>query len=341
MKVEPDQLRIQAGISLSGDTLRSEAARARDLLGRWEIVHLRVAFRAAEDIDIPFAGSLLRGGLGAALYRLACVREDLACADCFLRPHCLYPALFEPGDRADGPAPRRGPRARRFAIVPPERISKGPSSFDLKLFGPPPGSMPYLLYALVEMGRAGIGHEKVPLEVERIESLGPPGGGSSVVWEARGLFPERTRPFSAGEVFDASSPSGPPRRIVLDLLTPLRMKEAGRIRSGLTPARLVRAALRRLIDLGDSLGPSWPRGWPGVLEAAGRAVLLGESVRWFDWGRYSRRQDRAMRLGGALGTIEIGDVPGELVPILRTAAFFHLGKNTTFGLGAIELREAP
>jgi hypothetical protein len=346
----PDQLHAPVGIPSLEETLRSEIDRARDLLQQWEIVHLRVAFRGAEEIDVPFAGSLLRGALAGALYRMACVRKDLLCPDCVLRNHCLYPALFLPeaafslpeaafsvpeAGRGSG---RRGSSARPFVIVPPERISTGPSSFDLKLLGPPAASMPYLIHALVEMGRAGIGHQKVPLLVTEIESLGPSGTRASVVWDSLGLHPERVRRFSAGDLFGEDEPPAGARSMVLDLKTPLRMKEEGKIRSGLSAPRLIRSALRRLIDLGESLGQRWPRDWPATLGAAEGAVVRSQSVRWFDWGRYSRRQGRAMRLGGQLGTIELDEVPGELVPLLRTAAFFHLGKSATFGLGAIELK---
>ena len=339
-----DQLHVPVGIPPLEGSLRSEIDRARDLLRQWEIVHLRVAFTGAEEIEVPFAGSLLRGAFAAALYRLACVRKDLECPDCVLRGHCLYPTLFLPeaafslpeAGRGSG---RRGSSARPFVIVPPERISTGPSSFELKMLGPPAASMPYLIHALVEMGRAGIGHRKVPLLVTAIESLGPSGDCDSVVWDSLGLHPERARRFSAGDLFGEDGPPAGARGIVLDLRTPLRMKEDGKIRSGLSAPRLIRSALRRLIDLGESLGQSWPRDWPATLWAAEGTVVRRQSVRWFDWGRYSRRQGRAMRLGGQLGTIELDLMAGELVPLLRTAAFFHLGKSATFGLGAIDLKE--
>jgi CRISPR-associated endoribonuclease Cas6 len=345
-----DQLKIPVGIPSPEETLRSEIDRARGLLGQWEIVHLRIAFRGAEEIEVPFAGSLLRGAFAGALYRLACVRKDLLCPDCVLRNHCLYPALFLPeaafslpeaafslkeAGRGSG---RRGSSPRPFVIVPPERISTGPGTFELKLLGPPAGSMPYLIHALVEMARAGIGHQKVPLHVTEIESLGPSGARATVVWDSGGLHPERCRRFSAAELLGEDEPPAGERGIVLDLRTPLRMKEEGKIRSGLSAPRLVRSALRRLIDLGESLGQRWPRDWPATLEAAEGAIVRRQSLRWFDWGRYSRRQGRAMRLGGQLGTIELDGVAGELVPLLRTAAFFHLGKSATFGLGAIELK---
>jgi hypothetical protein len=208
--------------------------------------------------------------------------------------------------------------------------------------------LPYLLHALVEMGRAGIGRQSIPLPVDRIESLGPLGEEAALVCDSRrGFFPERLIRFPAASIPGMAPEVDPdgedfasPRNVILHLRTPLRMKEAGRIRGGLSPERLVRAALRRLTAVGEALGQEWPRAWPAILEASRRAVVLRESLRWFDWGRYSMRQGRAMRLGGVRGTVEYGNVPGELIGLLRTAAFLHLGKNTTFGLGAIDLREA-
>jgi len=323
-------------------------ARLRALLGAWETVHLRVHAVAGGGIETPFAGSLLRGAFGASLYRLVCVRKGIPCGSCFLWNQCFYPFFFDPPPRPSGlpGTSLRGPTARPFALLVPERIRPGEVVFEIKLFAIPQQSLAYLLLSLVEMGRAGVGRDRVPFELARIESLAPGEAPAPIYVRERGLFPQRTCRFPVTRIFDGGTgggeaPEAPGSRssVALEFRTPLRMKEGGRIRSGFGPERMVRAALRRLSDLGASLGQSWPRAWPGAIAASREVLCLGERTRWLDWGRYSRRQGRAMRLGGAVGRVEYREVPTALVALLRTACFAQLGKNTTFGLGVVELQE--
>jgi hypothetical protein len=341
------------------DDLAGEVLRVRALLETWEIVHLRVRARLEREIAAPFPGSLIRGGLGASLRTLACLRKETeACAGCSERSRCLYAVLFEvpsplgppdppeylctrDGTRTAGRerAPGRGGSARPFALVPPERLGPGPIDLELRLFGPDPGALPLLVRALIEMGRAGIGRDRVPLEVDRIESLRP-GDGAVVLAERAAVFPDRAVRFPASRLLDGGSDDVEgPARITLTLRTPLRMKEAGRIRMDLPPERLARAALRRLTDLGEAIGGAWPRTWPSILEASRGIRVEHQDLRWMDRGRYSMRQRLSMRLGGAIGTIAYSGVPRPLAAVIRAAAFAGLGKNTTFGLGVVDFQE--
>ncbi|GAB5046633.1 hypothetical protein TdN_10250 [Thermodesulfovibrio sp. TK110] len=56
-------------------------------------------------------------------------------------------------------------------------------------------------------------------------------------------------------------------------------------------------------------------------------------LRWFDWERYSYRQNRRMILGGLIGTITFEGNIGPFLSILKAGEIFHCGKNTSFGLG--------
>ena len=64
-------------------------------------------------------------------------------------------------------------------------------------------------------------------------------------------------------------------------------------------------------------------------------------LHWHDLPRYSSRQKTRMKLGGFMGKIFFS---GSLLPfeeaLLSAAELFHLGKNTSFGLGRIEVNDA-
>jgi len=278
----------------------------RELLEGVRVLHLRVQARSAAAVGAPFTGSVLRGALGAA----------------------FFPA---------GAAP--------FALAPPPRIERGPFAFDLKLFGLAEAASDGVFRALAGMGRSPGGSGPGRFAVERIESLGPDGAPAATHLDGLGsplghdaFYFEAARAFDGARGLLGSSGSEP-ARVRLALRTPLRMKEAGRVRSGLSPVRLVSAALRRLSILGRACGQAWPRGFSASIEAARAIAVERDDARWFDWGRFSVHQGRAMRLGGMVGDIEYRGVPSVLLSLLGAAAFCQLGKNTAFGLGVADVVE--
>ncbi|HDM76347.1 MAG TPA: CRISPR system precrRNA processing endoribonuclease RAMP protein Cas6, partial [Deltaproteobacteria bacterium] len=62
---------------------------------------------------------------------------------------------------------------------------------------------------------------------------------------------------------------------------------------------------------------------------------VNSELKWFDWKRYSNRQDQAMLMGGIIGSVTYRGDLGEFVPFIDFCSRVHLGKQTTFGLGKI------
>jgi len=322
-------------LALSTDNLVCEQERLTRLLADWRILHLRIICRSEGEIDVPYAGSILRGALGNAFFQEVCVHRETVCGRCPLLESCSYPKLFEPTCPVDvGP---RGNVRRTIVVEPPARIAPGPVEWGLKLFDLPEEALTPLLGAIVEMGERGVGRDRVRFAVDRIDSLAP--GSTGPVWiyaRSDGWRLDAARTCGGLEL--AGDPPAAPRvKVSLRIRTPLRMRDGSAIRSDLPPERLLRAALRRLTDIGTARGDEWPRAWPGLRSATESMVLDRADVRWMDWGRYSMRQRRPMRLGGFVGELEYSRVPPALVPVLRAAAFAHLGKNTSFGLGGVDV----
>ncbi|MBM4289801.1 MAG: CRISPR system precrRNA processing endoribonuclease RAMP protein Cas6, partial [Deltaproteobacteria bacterium] len=103
-----------------------------------------------------------------------------------------------------------------------------------------------------------------------------------------------------------------------------------------------RAALRRLATLNQHYGGGEPPlDYRGLVARAQAVAITNSSLRWFDWERYSNRQDKAMFMGGMVGAITYQGNLAEFLPLLRYAEKVHLGKATTFGLGKIKIEEKP
>lgn len=318
--------------------------------GAWpallELPVLRLAVRARPErpYRLPeFLGSTLRGAFGHALKRMVCMRSDGRCEVCAVRAVCPYPVVFEPL-RADGGAGPRTPPApyvlawpERDGAAPPPRPDRGgadcdlqPFGFTITLFGYGGDHGELVAFAFGKALHSGLGGRRIRCEILDIQTLPlddtPPRAGVGPP-EPLERWLRRT--------------GAAPRRLVLRLLTPLRLQQDGRLFTEAQPLPfelLVRAGLRRLALLGapapDDLAER-------LRTEASRVQLSRERVRWRDWRRRSGRQQALMELGGLVGELVYDGDLALFAPLLRALELTHLGKQTGFGLGRIEVRFEP
>ncbi len=241
-------------------------------------------------------------------------------------------------------------------------------SFVLLLFGRANDNLPYFIYAFNEVGKSGIG-SRVDGQRARFSLVSVTAAGH-VLYDGTddrmfpGDFTTDLRsllnpllgggalrpPKWAGVEADAVSPAAPsplspsgPRRpainvIEIELLTPLRLKYGNHLGATLPFHVLIRAALRRVAALCRYHGDGEPELDYRGLTVRTQAVAADETgLRWFDWERYSSRQDQKMLMGGLVGRVRYTGDLDEFLPLLRFCEQVHLGKQTTFGLGQIRL----
>ena len=121
-----------------------------------------------------------------------------------------------------------------------------------------------------------------------------------------------------------------------NLETPLRLKFDNRLQAELPFHVLVRAMLRRVSGLLACHGSGEPAlDYPGLVQGAQGVATVRADLSWFDWKRYSSRQDRQMLMGGMLGSVVYENVPAAYLPLVDFCQAVHLGKQTAFGLGKV------
>jgi CRISPR/Cas system endoribonuclease Cas6 (RAMP superfamily) len=59
--------------------------------------------------------------------------------------------------------------------------------------------------------------------------------------------------------------------------------------------------------------------------------------RWYDWKRYSSRQETKIGMGGFVGEITFVGNLALFLPLIRAGEILHVGKGTSFGLGRYEM----
>ena len=288
----------------------------------------------------PYKGSTFRGVFGWALKSVVCALRRQECEECLLRQRCLYALVFETPTAATRQGYSRiAAPPHPFVIEPPlttkTLFPKG-SSFDFSflLFGEANKNLPYFIYAFEQMGRMGMGKrvngERGRFVLDRVERAG------QLVYSNQDQKLRADRPF---DVLTLRAPELYPERpsqVRLTLLTPVRLKFQNQLKAELPFHVLVRAMLRRVSSLMSFYAEGEPPlDYRGLVRQA-EGVRTGPSdLKWFDWRRYSGRQDEEMLMGGMTGSITYEGDLGPYLPLLDFCAEVHLGKQTSFGLGKI------
>ena len=289
----------------------------------------------------PYKGSTFRGVFGRALKKVVCALKRQECGQCLLKQRCVYALVFETSKAIEAP---KGSRIvsppHPFVIEPPltteTEFPKGASfDFNLLLFGELNNSLPYFIYAFDQMGRIGIGKK---IDGKR---------GRFVLKEVRHkeqiVYSNADQKLNATDSIDRlsipatadCSKGGSCLRLILE--TPLRLKFENRLKADLPFHVLVRAMLRRISSLLNCYGDGEPPlDYRGLVKRAETIRIIDANLNWFDWKRYSHRQDKSMLMGGMTGSIIYEGKLGEYMPLIEFCEKVHLGKQTSFGLGKIK-----
>jgi hypothetical protein len=242
------------------------------------------------------------------------------------RPH---PLVIRPGDpdrRLDGRPERRGDGSGKAGEA---------WEFSLLVFGRGREFLPYLVRSVQAMGESGVGpwtkRGAGRFALEKIMA------GKELAYDAAsGMF----RSDAPGtEIGMGAPPDEPVGRLRVRLRTPLRLKQENSLQDELPFHVLVRAALRRVSALEAAYGAGAPELDYGGLARRAESVRLAESrLRWRELQRYSNRQRQKVSLSGMCGEALYEGSLTEFMPLLRYAEKVHLGKQTLFGLGQVEVQ---
>ena len=127
-------------------------------------------------------------------------------------------------------------------------------------------------------------------------------------------------------------------KITISLVTPLRLRFDGHITDKIEFHVLVRNLLRRISSLSYfHCGEKLQVDFKGLIERATLVKQAASDIHWYDWKRYSTRQEEWMSLGGVTGTISYESDLTEFIPLLKLGEYVHVGKGTSFGLGKYEI----
>ena len=297
-----------------------------------DLAKFRLELRAEEEISLPpYKGSALRGGFGTTFKKVACALGHGECSKCILRTSCVYSYIFETPPPPDTKVMRKYPYAPHpFVLEPPldgrTEYSPGDSlSFGLVLVGRAVDYLPYFIFTFSELGKLGLGRGRGKFSLVGAWAVSPE--GEELAYDGKTF--RRPRPYRPAE-------AGPSevREVVLEFLTPTRIRYNERLVSKLEFHMLVRSLLRRISLLSYfHCGRELDLDFRGIIRRAQEVEVVEDDLAWYDWGRYSGRQKARMKLGGFVGKVRFRGELGEFWPLLLTGQEVHVGKGTSFGLG--------
>ncbi len=294
-----------------------------------------------EPIILPsYKGSTLRGGFGNAFRRVVCALKKNDCDECILKEKCVYSYVFETPPPSDTKMMRKYKSAPHPFIIepPPEKrrcyTPKDEITFGLTLIGRAIDYLPYFVYTFDELGKMGIGKGRGKFAMQTVKDVSDKmSGADEIIYDSKS---KTLKSFNASAL-SISFPSltSNPLHLSLSFLTPARLIYNGHLTLDLEFHMLIRQLLRRIsllsyfhcgMDMSD-----WD--FRGIIERAKEVTVNKRNLKWYEWERYSARQDTKLNMGGFVGEISFeGDVE-PFMPLVNAGEVLHVGKGTGFGLG--------
>ncbi|MBF0487858.1 MAG: CRISPR system precrRNA processing endoribonuclease RAMP protein Cas6 [Nitrospirae bacterium] len=299
-----------------------------------------VSLRARDTLKLPlYKGSTLRGGFGGAFRRIFCTQKKTDCRGCNHKGTCVYSYVFETPPPVGSAVMRKYEAAPHPFVINPtmdrKTIYKSGEeiSFGLTLIGRAVTYLLYFISAFDEFGKNGIGKGRGEFELKEVVC-----DGGNTIYDDKHKVVNGFNPsyltFSCDAEVESTTKS-----LKLVFLSPSRIIYGGTLVVNPDFHVIIRQLLRRVSLLSYfhcSIDPSkWD--FKGLIELARGVKVTHKRIRWYDWQRYSSRQDTKMSMGGFMGEMTLS---GKLEPfrqLLRLGEVLHIGKGTSLGLGKFKI----
>ncbi len=290
------------------------------------------------------ASFIFRNNIGFQLKKLTCILRSARCGSCILDKTCIYSSIFEtPIDKNNEIIKGRDRGSHPYLVysdaatgLKTERIN-----IDIVLIGTAVNYFPYILLAMINIGKSGILTGRIHFSIENVSCQGESiltkendycKNVIPLIWNWNGASAKKNKKGNINE-------------IELAFLSPLRIRHNGRYVSDLTYKDILYGAARRIDILDNFFGDGGSANHdpladlPGFIEEASNGKEFSADLKWTDYSRYSARQKQSMRMGGLMGKAVVkGAFSSWELAFLEAAELFHIGKNASFGLGKVQVR---
>lgn len=313
------------------------------LMAGMKVIHLRFHLRAQETLffgDQP--GSALRGAIYGVLARDFC-SEDVLRSTPEHRAVCPVCRLLAAEDDQAGRG-RNIPRP--LAVEPPLGRPHYPPgtelSFGVSLIGWAGSAIPYIIRAVMAVGKTGVGGGRGRYQLLGVSEVCPLRGEQRTLLEGR-VVKQPKLAVDSSAIEKARSMYNP-SQVRLQLLTPMRLTAAGSLVKRPQPAVFMQRLLERCQNLAEHYALYEPdielvsrEQWVAVYHELGdiarTLTIVEDSTLWMEARSGSRRQGRFTEIGGLVGGVIWAGPLRPLLPWLLWGQSLHVGKDAVKGNG--------
>ncbi len=268
-----------------------------------------------------------RSLLGKELFNMICIFRKKTCEVCSLKYRCAYSFIFESPITRDNPVLYgRNFASHPFVIETDTNAHQSVESLKIKLhlIGQATEYVPIVVWSFVRAGEQGIFKSKVRYELDALKI-----DGISSFSKGKLILPDTVQKWR----LDSGS-NGQWGKVFIEVLSPLRFKKNGKFVRQLKMDFVAQAAVRRMEILLATYGE---QEFKRISFPEFEVEEETQQLQWIDLPRWSARQKQLMRLGGVVGYLTAkGKFSKKMISLLKAAELFHIGKNTSFGLGKIK-----
>lgn len=316
------------------ETASGHAPSPAPMWSHLRITRLRAEYRADGPCSLTESrGPMLRGALGFALKRMACLHDSKTCEPCPARDRCAFGAMYERGEAgADVPFDRPMPY---FLTLPRDEPTQFEAGDRLALTATLVGSgrvwLPWLVAALTSIGPAGLGEHRHPFTLVRLAVEAPVGCDTELSVACAGIGQR------IGELDGLSLAAVRPLRpdATLRFQTPADLRRKGRLVERPDAALLLSRLFRRLGGLLECYAGWQPEGFDfaGLLNEARAITCRSARLEERSIDRFSAGVGLKHSLSGVIGRVEMSGIPPRIWPYLVVGESIHIGKGASFGMG--------
>ncbi len=295
-----------------------------------------LTIKQIDTLTLPsHSGSMLRGAFGTALRELSCLTGLPDCKACPLNTLCPYTQIFELVDNNK----KTNPYVLRLPSA--QTVNAGNQwQFGISLFGQALEHVSLIMQAWQQAFRLGIGggQSRACGTLVQISNL-------TKVLYTNANNPNANNP-TAPITIDRSqlvaTPNFIPKEPIFDctlrFVSPVRIQYQGKIIH--RPQSLSDKAL--FLALYNRIKTSQTIAYPDYDTFANAIATIStqNQLQPIKVTRYSSRQQRKITLFGLIGRIAMTtqtDALTQLLPLLWTGQYLHIGKSTTLGMGQYQL----
>ncbi len=275
-----------------------------------------------------------RSVLGLQLKRLVCIFRNRPCDKCALRFSCAYSMIFETPLKEDQKVlPSINYGSHPFLIftdVKPGQVSQN-LQLTLTLIGEAHTYIPMIFMAIKNGGESGLFKSRIKYAIEQFFI-----DGYIALNREKLIIPSEIPNWE----FDERDQRLLPGKLFIEFLSPFRFKKNGKYTDKISLDDILLALNRRLrIIIGLYAKQPLEDFEIFSLPHFKHTAIFEENNRlqWVDYSRYSARQKTSMKMGGVEGILSLqGKFDARVLKILEGGEIFHIGKNTSLGLGKIK-----